>query len=246
MNRFLPPAVYISLFTVLLAVQAGCASRQPVDHTGVDELPAMHQEHDNHGWWYVQFVKHWPEDTPAPFSLDLLIADRVIQPVLRQHREKIALWRFHRRAARDHAGSKFSFIFYATPDDASTIINAINSEQALVQLTENNMIEKVWKDSPDDNGRPNIEDTSDREWPEEIQSSWPYFIMGVSQAWLALINELTGKYPFPEHEESLDEMLVYYDEVSNRIDQYWHDDGGHAYLHHLNALFGYRPLQVRF
>ena len=28
-----------------------------------------------------------------------------------------------------------------------------------------------------------LEDTSDQEWPVEIQRSWPYFIMGVSQSW---------------------------------------------------------------
>jgi hypothetical protein len=34
-----------------------------------------------------------------------------------------------------------------------------------------------------------------------------------------------------------------YTEVLRRIDALWRDHGGHVFLHHLNALFGYAPVR---
>ena len=234
------------VMTIMLLLQSACATKQPGVAKPDNVMPDISKKLDNPGWWQVQFVKQWPEDSPAPFSYDLLLAERVIQPVLKAHRDQIYLWRFHRRAGRDAAGSKFSFIFYTDAENARMIADEISSQPLLTELTDNKIIEKIWIDDFRVNERPGISDTSDPEWPEEIQESWPYFIMGVSQAWLALINELTSKYPFPEDEDSIDEMLIYYGEVSNRIDQYWNIHGGHAYIHHLSALFAYRPVEVRF
>jgi len=234
------------VMAIMLLLQSACATRQPDVAKPDNLMPDMSKSLNNPGWWRVQFVKHWPEGSPAPFSYDLLLAERVIQPVLKLHRDRIYLWRFHRRAGRDAAGSKFSFIFYTDADNARLITDEISSQPLLTELADNGIIEKIWVDDYRVNERPGISDTSDREWPEEIQESWPYFIMGVSQAWLALINKLTSRYPFPEDEDSIDEMLIYYSEVSNRIDQYWNIQGGHAYIHHLGALFAYRPVEARF
>jgi hypothetical protein len=209
-------------------------------------MPSLNQDLSGKGWWRIQFMKHWPEEYPAPFSYDLLLADKVIQPVLKRNRDKISLWRFHRRAARDAAGSKFSFIFYSSIEDARTIAAEVSDHKMIQELLDHQVIDRIWVDQTDVIERPNISDTSDKAWPEEIQRSWPYFIMGVSQTWLALINELTRKYPFPDDEDSMEELLTYYEEVSNRIDFYWANDGGHAYIHHLSALFAYRPVGVKF
>jgi hypothetical protein len=236
------------LIPIIVLVQLfGCATTQheslPVDNKA---MPALHQDLSHKGWWRIQFVKHWPEEEPAPFSYDLLLADRVIQPVLKRNREKISLWRFHRRAARDDAGSKFSFIFYSGIEDARTIAAEISNHDMVELLVDHQVIDKIWGDEMEDIIRPDISDASDGVWPEEIQRSWPYFIMGVSQSWLALINELTRKYPFPGDADSIEELLTYYNEVSNRVDFYWANDGGHAYIHHLSALFAYRPVGIKF
>jgi hypothetical protein len=41
---------------------------------------------------------------------------------------------------------------------------------------------------------------------------------------------------------SLDEYEEFYKEVNATITSLWENNGRHAFLHHLNALFGYQPV----
>jgi hypothetical protein len=68
---------------IMLLLQSACATRQPDVAKPDNLMPDMSKSLNNPGWWRVQFVKHWPEGSPAPFSYDLLLAERVIQPVLK-------------------------------------------------------------------------------------------------------------------------------------------------------------------
>ena len=90
---------------------------------------------------------------------------------------------------------------------------------------------------------PPIANSSDANWPAEIQASWPWYIMGVSQTWLSLIDQVRAEQPLEE--TSGDALLDYYGEVNARVTALWRDYGQHVYLHHLNALFGYAPLVIR-
>jgi hypothetical protein len=239
------------IFSILLLLQitflGGCAT-QPTAKPAMkaDSWPDVEQRSDDMGWWFVQFIKQWPEGDPAPFHYDVMLAEQVIRPTLARHHDKIALWRFHRRAGRDAAGSKFSFIFYANAQDARTITEQITADSLVTGLADNGFIEKIWIDDFTQINRPNVSDTSDAEWPTEIQNSWPYFIMGVSQSWLALIHEFTTQQPLDVSSASVEEIIEYYAGVTVDLDQYWKANGGHAYIHHLSGLFGYRPVEVRF
>ena len=71
-----------------------------------------------------------------------------------------------------------------------------------------------------------------------MQRAWPYFIMGVSKLWLELIRELGRDPDLPS------QPLARYAALSERVDRHWREEGGHALLHHLNAMFGYRELEV--
>ena len=84
----------------------------------------------------------------------------------------------------------------------------------------------------------------DPAWPLEIQRSWPYFIMGASQAWLMLVQELSAENELPG-EVDYPSLLRHYQEVDVQLSAQWRENGQHAYLHHLNAIFGYQPLLVR-
>ena len=37
-------------------------------------------------------------------------------------------------------------------------------------------------------------------------------------------------------------MVAFYQEVNTTLSELWRKEGRHAFLHHLNALFGYEPL----
>ena len=173
----------------------------------------------------------------------MLIAHRIISPVLDRYRKDILLWRFHRRAARDEAGHRFSFIFYTTAATARKIYAAIDSSAVLDRMQAEGVILKVAFDDTSTIARPGMEATSDRSWSPPLQKAWPYFIMGVSQTWLDLISQYAedGR----RKPVSTAEMRAFYREIGQEVEATWKKEGGHAFLHHLNALFGYGPVNLR-
>ena len=89
-----------------------------------------------------------------------------------------------------------------------------------------------------------VEATSDPRWSPELQRSWPYFIMGASQTWLRLIDEYARQAPPAGEAQPVDETLALYEQVDRAVTRTWQQEGHHAFLHHLNALFGYAPIDV--
>ena len=222
---------------ILFLLLSGCQSIPPtpiVNAPGSQDQPLP----SGRGWWNARFGIAWPKDQEPSWYMGTLIADQVISPVLKAHRSSIELWRFHRRAARDKAGHIFSFIFYATPQDARRIYRAIELSPVLKQLRDRRAVVRVSFDDTSTIGRPAIKDASDAHWPEVIQQSWPPYIMGASQMWLELIHALAAD------EERDQSQIAGYKSVQNKLNQLWLDEGQHALLHHLNALFGYQPVKV--
>jgi hypothetical protein len=235
--------VLLSIFSFM----AGCATTQPERATvNIKTLPGELISRDEKSWWRVQFVKSWPEDTPAIFYYDPLIAEQIIHPILIEHHEHIELWRFHRRAVRDAAGNKFSFIFYTDAANARLIKQEISANNILQRMVDAGLIEDVWYSDYDAPENKNISHTSDAAWPVEIQNSWPYFIMGTSQGWLALIGEIAHDKPINAAQATLDELIEYYKDINEEIDDMWRKFGRHAYMHHISGIFAYRPIEISF
>jgi hypothetical protein len=189
-------------------------------------------------WWYVRFRMAWPEGEDAPWYPDLWLADRVLGPVLEEEADAIALWRFHRRAARDGAGRQFSFIFRASSETAARVNGQIRADAVVRWMQADGLLEAVVFDDPARPSRPGIGDASDPAWTPALQRAWPHFIMGVSRLWLELIRELDQSGEWPQ------EPAVRFAAISDAVDAHWRDEGGHALLHHLNAVFGYREIQI--
>ncbi len=226
---------------LIILATAGCASMGGTILQGTGEAE---REKTVNAWWYASFKLNWPQDQEDPaMDTDLLIAHGVISPVLDRYKKEIVLWRFHRRAARDEAGHRFSFIFYTTAANARKIYKAIESNAVLGQLKAEGVIERVTLDDTHVIARPGIEETSDPHWSTPLQKAWPFFIMGVSQTWLDLISQYAEdgrKKP-----GSITEMRAFYREIAQEVEATWNKEGGHAFLHHLNALFGYGPVMLR-
>jgi hypothetical protein len=203
------------------------------------------ESHPAKGWWYARFRIKWAEETEPLWHIDLLLAHRVAAPLLHTYRNEIALWRFHRRAARDSEGHQFSLTFYATPATADKIFNSLRSDIIVKKMKRAGLI---IQDIYDDTARvstPRIEDTSDGTWSPQIRKSWPFFIMGVCQMWLSLITEVAANMPDQSKSLSLPKMMPFYQKVSDTIKTLWREQGAHSLLHHLNAIFGYEPVFVR-
>lgn len=234
------PAHALILATLVMVVMAGCATTAP------GQLPRRMapapEIASSEGWWFARFQLQWPEEQPVEWHWDLLIAHRIIAPALEQSKTSIRLWRFHRRAVRDQAGHQLSFIFYASVQTADQIFHALQSNALLREMKSAGVVLADIYDRTDKIGKPRIGDASDPNWPAVLQKSWPYYIMGASQMWLNLINETVAQMPPPAVALTLDEARRLYLEVNAVIGSLWESNGRHAFLHHLNALFGYAPL----
>jgi hypothetical protein len=235
------PVSILGLAAALVILSmAGCGSTGGMKLTGACRAA---QDSTESAWWYASFKVNWPQEEDPALDTDLLIAHRIVSPVLDRYRKEILLWRFHRRAARDEAGHRFSFIFYTNAATARKIYAAIDSSAVLDRMQAEGVILKVQFDDTNTNKRPGMESTSDLNWSVPLQKAWPYFIMGVSQTWLDLISQYAGdgrRKPL-----STAEMLAFYREIGKEVEATWKKEGGHAFLHHLNALFGYGPVNLR-
>jgi hypothetical protein len=114
----------------------------------------------------------------------------------------------------------------------------IRADAVVRWMQADGLLEAVLFDDPARPSRPGIGDTSDPAWTPAVQSAWPHFIMGVSRLWLELIRELERDGDWPSAPEAR------YAEISDAVDAQLRDEGGHALLHHLNAVFGYREIQI--
>ncbi len=204
----------------------------------------LQAEQPDRFWWQLHFKLTWPPGESPDFSQHALIAEQLLLPQLIEHENKLPLWRFHRRAGRDDAGHQFSLIFFTDETTAKTMRKAINKSELTQWLIAQRMIENVHfrKRSQAELGE--LEHTSDPNWPDEIQQSWPYFIMGASQSWLVLVQSFSGEQALAG---SVDypALLAHYRQVTAKINEQWRDYGQHAYLHHLSAIFGYQPVRIR-
>ena len=226
---------------LLLLVLTGCTSLGQVQKHEVkpvtpEELPS------GNGWWHVRFRMTWPPDTDPVWDMDLYLAHQVILPLLEKNKNDILLWRFHRRAKRDGAGRQFTFWFYSTPATAQQIFNDLRSDPIVVNCLSARVIDEIRYDKLTKITRPEIKDTSDKNWPVSIQKAWPYYITGVSRMWLNLVAEIADQDLKDQRPASLEEIKQFYRQVNENVTDLWQKNGRHAFLHHLNAVFGYEPL----
>lgn len=209
------------------------------------EMNACHTENPAaaKGWWAIRFRIKWPENKEPSWHIDLLLAHKIIAPVLKQYGNDVSLWRFHRRAARDEEGHQFSFLFYAASETAGRVIDMLQYDTLIKKMKRSKMILQDIYDDPKNIIRPNIEHTSDANWSPVIKKSWPYFIMGVCEMWISIMNEISAGNPL-QKTESVKKIAAYYEQMNKTVTGHWREEGGHSLLHHLNAIFGYEPVLV--
>ena len=232
---------WLTVFLACFVCMVGCSPISRVQTQEMD-LPSSEMLPSGNGWWYVRYRINWPPNTDPIWYPDLYIAHRILRPVLQAHQNDIPLWRFHRRAARDDAGRQFSFIFFSSPDTAQNVFQTLRSNPMADNLKFSGLIDDIIYDDPTKLTRPNIEDTSDKNWSAAIQKAWPYYIMGVSQMWLELIGQLADEKMKSNPTTSINEIESFYGQVDETMTNSWQKQGRHAFMHHLNALFEYKPL----
>lgn len=245
MTRLFQKSGWLSVLLVWVVSISGCVtSRQPAV-VPVERPPAITENLKESSWWQIRFAFKWPENTAPAWHLDLMVAHSVVAPVLEKQREAIALWRFHRRAVRDAAGHQFSFILFTTANTAGDLFKSIEMAPEIVGLQASGRLVRLSMGRAGDRQGRHIEDTSDSRWSEELQKSWPWFIMGVSRMWLTLTDEQAKKLAFQAGAAPLGARIDFYEALNKKVSRVWEREGAHALLHHLNAIFGYEPLIIR-
>ncbi len=239
--------VVVALTVVMLAIVSAC-SRYGHDQSGLETRYFPPDTDDAVGedknWWSCKFKISWPQERKADFTVDLLLAHAVAAPALLAHRLDIDYWRFHRRASEDEAGHQFSLFFFAGAETAASVYAQVDENRILKEALEDGLVEKRIIDDIGSPHQSHIGDTSDESWSQDLQNNWPLFIMGVSALWLGLIDDSFAGAPADYAD--VDELLGQYAQAEEKIDEIWRKEGDHAFFHHLNAIFGYNPLLMRF
>ncbi|MGB0713920.1 MAG: hypothetical protein ACPGUC_10210, partial [Gammaproteobacteria bacterium] len=122
-------------------------------------------------------------------------------------------------------------------------------DRVLERLRASGRLERVILDDVDrllsrGNARTAQSATSDQRWRPEVQRHWPHFIQGVSRFWLEMLNS----YWIPAgggEARDLEQRLLVYGAIHERLTGFWQGQGRHALLHHLNALFAYQPVRIQ-
>ena len=239
----MPSLTGIALLAMLLSLSA--CTRVVMIRAPANDLPPVPvaAAGNEDAWWRIAIIMRWdPEQTPD-WYLDALLADQVYAPALSDAGSAISLWRFHRRAADDETGHRFSLLAYTNAVSADILYRQIREASVLQWLESDGRITSVSMSKVERPELPSVARSSDPAWPAEIQASWPWFIMGVSQTWLSLIREVAAEQPLAEPSPTM--VVDYYRGVDERVTALWRDYGQHVYLHHLNALFGYQLLIIQ-
>ena len=236
--------VYATLGLVVVILLSACAPRKI--HYPPAVATSFPQDDSEGGaeasWWACRFKISWPPGAEPHLAVDVLLAHAVVRPVLRKHGKELSWWRFHRRAVRDKIGHQFSFLFYSDSIVSADIMEDIRQSNILQQALADKIVEKIAFDDPHKPTRPGIEATSDGRWSPELQRNWPSYIMGVSSLWLGLIDDIMEDVP--AHDDNVPKLLEEYRQAEAAVTAVWHREGQHAFLHHLNAIFGYEPLMI--
>ncbi|RRJ84067.1 hypothetical protein [Aestuariirhabdus litorea] len=229
----------ILLLTCLLAL-GGCATRQP-PVPGLHDAPASAGD-EQLGWRRILIQQRWDPQTTPDWNLEPLLAAELLGPSIDRHRPGLRYWRFHRRAANDSAGHQFSLLLYTDGNTARQLYQELLDHPWTAELLATD-IQRIRHRGINQNSEPAVEDRSDPSWSPEMQRAWPAYITGVSELWLGLIREYRSQAPAPQ---SLAEARPRYARINRQLTELWQAEGQHALLHHLNALFGYQPLLIRY
>lgn len=172
--------------------------------------------------------------------IDLFILDLIIKPIVQYFSSigefnQIAYWRVHRRSADDEAKHMFSFLCEMTEATLDKVVTMILCNDYYIELKKSGYMIALVKRVE------NLRLSS--EWCNTMVTAWPIFANGMSQTLMVMIDYLkTVEEPelnsFKDREE-------YYKSMHEKISSVWRVDGGHAFLHHLNAFFGYQGVEVK-
>lgn len=189
-------------------------------------------------------------DSPAHY----LVANEVFWPLLRKYRRQLPLWRFHRmfvprKDSEFYPTNEFKFKFYSTPKTWRNIDKGIRNNYLVKKLQEKRIITNLESECSSSDSTAAVGSDNDRNWSYAMKEVWPFYIHGVSVAWLRLLrhhyqNLVKESYSMDASSTYFDpeESLKFYHKVSLAVYEDWGRWGCHAFFHHASGVFGYNPI----
>jgi hypothetical protein len=229
---------------------------EPPQAAGAQGLDSGEADNEGNAWWKVSVRMVWPQEQDVAWHMDALLAQEVFAPLLKRYEPKLPLWRFHRRAARDGGGHRFTFHFYTDKASAARVLALVQSNELLDELKQANLVSKVSVSDIDKTTPGRLGANADPRWSVAVQQAWPYFIKGVSEMWLKLVQDYVAQARAADEAASeegiangddmtaLQKREALYERAEQAVRAVWKNEGGHAMLHHLNALYGYEDIIV--
>lgn len=230
---------------LVLGVLQGCSQFAPSSGAASwGQVPVGQEEGARH-WYAACFRMPWNGDGRPEWAVDALLARELVLPLLEQYGGNIALWRFHRRAVMDSAGHQLTFLMYTHKPVADAVQLQIEENSLLASLQRAGYLKGVISTCRGREPSPAVAAHSDPAWHPQIQKTWPYYIMGVSASWLALVDGVSAEIGDTSEPKSVAELLEHYQTVHKEVTEIWRGQGQHAYIHHLSAIFAYEPLFIQ-
>lgn len=179
------------------------------------------------------------EDSP----LHLMIAHEICSPLIEEYKFNIVLWRFHRLYIEKGEGAQNSFRFkiYGDTSLKESLLLKLSENPLVKELKKKRLLQKLEVDFSDGY---RIRDDHDVNYPLLMKEIWPYYINGVSIAWLKAIQHHCR---FPNlMKADFWTRLDHYAKVIELIEDDWLLYARPAFFHHANALFGYKYTNCLF
>jgi hypothetical protein len=208
---------------------------------------------NNYRWHEVKFKFKMLDQNHRHFAIHKadspihsMIANEIFRPIIQDHSERICVWRFHRVFNPQNDCHYCRLKFYGK-QALDTPITSYLSSHALYQEIKALDLLKLGQD---ENitcvalNEPNLKDDCDPNWSEEIKEVWPYYIHGASRAWLKMIEIFAERESQTLPYSTFEEKITLYTRVNQLVEEKWVGEGKHAMLHHLNAVFGYKFINV--
>ncbi len=184
---------------------------------------------------WIQYKFRFNDDPVNPdWWMDLFLIDTAFRDIIEKYKPE--LWRFHRRSGKDSVGHQLSLLVYTDKKVVPHIEYIFRNHSSVKLIDENKLIKSF---SIEYMG-PGIEKTSDANWSESLQKSWPYFACGTCQMILGLMADIP-KFEKPKIDHTHEE----YEFLHNNMKDLYTDNASHVFIHHISALFGYAPIKLR-
>ena len=183
---------------------------------------------------------HHPDSPLHP-----LIANEILRPIIESMEGDVTLWRFSRMSEPQEKTHQFAFNFYGPQTLCSEVLRNVYADETYKEMKESDYLELGGnEDIAVIRLGPDIKDISDQGWPDEVREAWPFFIQGVSQSWLKMVemsaNMLRETLPCG----TLEEKENFYNHVKRVMTERWMRFGWASMLNHLNAMFGHKYIDI--